>query len=140
MAELKKKSPQQLCNLARKLIREHGCWEALVQMDNLPIEKQDQVKRQWTMWNMDVLPYLELRAAIKHGDVGHMEDLLPILLFRFAGGGNPKYTIEILELLQGLRQEWPDDVWLVFLFYLGPELLLTVQSPLIANIFVNGVG
>ena len=65
------------------------------------------------MWNMDVLPYLELRAAIKHGDVGRMEDLLPILLFRFAGGGNPKYTIKILELLQGLHQEWPDDVWLV---------------------------
>lgn len=59
-------------------------------------------KMQWTMWNMDVLPYLELWDAIKHGDVGHMEDLLPTLLFRFSGGGNPKYTIEILELLQGL--------------------------------------
>jgi hypothetical protein len=62
------------------------------------------------MWNTDVLPYLELRDAIKHGDVGRMEDLLPTLLFRFSGGGNPKYTIEILELLQGLRREWPEDV------------------------------
>ncbi|KAF8235590.1 hypothetical protein L208DRAFT_1457964 [Tricholoma matsutake] len=47
MAELKKKSPQQLCSLATKLIR----------------------------------------------------------------GGNPKYTIDILELLQGLHREWPDDVY-----------------------------
>jgi hypothetical protein len=50
------------------------------------------------------------RDAIKHGDVGHMEDLLPTLLFQFSGGGNPEYTIEILELLQGLRREWPEDV------------------------------
>jgi hypothetical protein len=62
------------------------------------------------MWNSDVLSYLELRNAIKTGDVGRMEDLLPTLLFRFAGGGNSKYAIEILELLQGLRREWPEDI------------------------------
>ncbi|KAH7917006.1 hypothetical protein BV22DRAFT_977203, partial [Leucogyrophana mollusca] len=44
------------------------------------------------------------------GDVGRMEDLLPTLLLRFAGGGNSKYTIEVLELLQGLRREWPDVI------------------------------
>lgn len=35
---------------------------------------------------------------------------LRTLLFRFVGGGNSKYAIEILELLQGLRQEWPEDI------------------------------
>ncbi|KIK78211.1 hypothetical protein PAXRUDRAFT_81112, partial [Paxillus rubicundulus Ve08.2h10] len=35
---------------------------------------------------------------------------LPYLLFRFAGGKNSKYTIEILELLQCLHREWPADV------------------------------
>jgi hypothetical protein len=39
-----------------------------------------------------------------------MEDMLPHLLFRFAGGRNNKYTIEVLELLQGLQREWPLEV------------------------------
>lgn len=62
------------------------------------------------MFNSDILSYIELTTAIKYGDVGRMEDMLPIALFHFAGGGNPKYTIEILELMQGLRKEWPDIV------------------------------
>ncbi|KAJ7729257.1 hypothetical protein DFH07DRAFT_782000 [Mycena maculata] len=62
------------------------------------------------MWNMDVLPYLALRTAIKAGDISRIEDLLPTLLFRFAGGSYPKYTIEMLELFQGLRREWPEKL------------------------------
>jgi hypothetical protein len=38
-------------------------------------------------------------------------------------GGNPKYTIEILELLQGLQREWPDDVWFVFLVPISQFLI-----------------
>ncbi|KAF8886746.1 hypothetical protein BD779DRAFT_1471007 [Infundibulicybe gibba] len=82
----------------------------MAEMENKPTDERDEVLQQWTMWNCDVLPYLELRDAIKIGDVGRMEDLLPTLLFRFAGGGNSKYAIEILELLQGLYREWPDLV------------------------------
>ena len=62
------------------------------------------------MFNEDLLSYIELSIAIMCGDVGQMEDMLPTLLFRFAGGGNSKYTIEVLELLQGLKREWPDDI------------------------------
>lgn len=116
LAELKTKSPEELCNLAKTVIQEHACREALVHLDKLPVEEQDHVQRQWIMWNTDVLPYLELRDAMKHGDVGRMEDLFPTLLFRFVGGGNPKYAIEILELLQGLQREWPDAVWFVLLY------------------------
>jgi hypothetical protein len=39
---------------------------------------------------------------MKDGDVGLMEKLLPTLLFRFIGGGNGKYAVEVLELMQGL--------------------------------------
>jgi hypothetical protein len=43
-------------------------------------------------------------------DVGGVKNLLlPTILFRFAGGGNPKYTIKILELFQGLKREWPES-------------------------------
>ena len=41
-----------------------------------------------------------------------MEAMLPTLLYRFVGGGNQKYAIEVLELLQGLHKEWPPTVWL----------------------------
>lgn len=68
------------------------------------------------MFNNDMLSYIELSTAIKCGDVGQMEDMLPTLLFRFAGGENSKYTIEVLELLQGLKQEWPQDVKYVALY------------------------
>ncbi|KAF4587086.1 hypothetical protein EYR40_011107 [Pleurotus pulmonarius] len=83
---------------------------ALEQLDNQPDGKQDLVYRQSIQWNSDVLVYLELRSAIRTGDVGRIEDLLPTLLFRFAGGGNSKYAIEVLETLQGLRQEWTPEV------------------------------
>ncbi|KAJ6477200.1 hypothetical protein C8R47DRAFT_1178829 [Mycena vitilis] len=108
--ELKALSPTQLRVMATKIIREHASRQALVSLDRLPADDQDHMQRQWTMWNTDVLPYLQLRDAIKAGDIGRMQDSLPILLFRFAGGGNSKYALEILELLQGLRREWTDEI------------------------------
>ncbi|KAF9537692.1 hypothetical protein CPC08DRAFT_808667 [Agrocybe pediades] len=110
LAELKKKTPTQLKSLAEDVYHTHCSRIALTRLEAKKEPEQDHVRKQWIMWNCDVLPYLELRDAIKAGDVGRMEDLLPVLLFRFAGGGNSKYAIEILELLQGLHQEWPDGV------------------------------
>ncbi|KAJ7259410.1 hypothetical protein C8J57DRAFT_1640173 [Mycena rebaudengoi] len=110
LADLKSKSPQELRDMAAKLIRTHASREALNSIDRMGVDERDEVYRQWTMWNMDVLPYLQLREAIKAGDVGRIEDLMPTLLFRFAGGGNPKYTIEMLELFQGMKREWPQEL------------------------------
>ena len=58
----------------------------------------------------DLLDYVNFDAAIKTGDVGFLQDILPRLLFRFIGGKNKNYAIEILELLQGLHREWPPDL------------------------------
>ncbi|KAJ6605011.1 hypothetical protein B0H10DRAFT_2167150 [Mycena sp. CBHHK59/15] len=110
IADLTARTPTELRNMAKKIICEHASREALSHLDHLPEEDQDTTKRQWTMWNTDVLPYLQLRDAIKVGDIGRMQDLLPTLLFRFAGGNNSKYAIEVLELLQGLNREWPDEI------------------------------
>ena len=108
--ELTKKSPVELRGMALKILKEHASQAALFHMQSMPSDKQDEVQMQWTLWNNDVLPYIELRHAIRSGDVGRMEDLLPHLAFRFAGGGNSNYTVEILELCQGLYQEWPKEV------------------------------
>ncbi|EGO22143.1 hypothetical protein SERLADRAFT_409752 [Serpula lacrymans var. lacrymans S7.9] len=39
-----------------------------------------------------------------------MQNNLPHILFCFSGGGNSKYTIEILELLRSIHHEWPPKV------------------------------
>ncbi|KAK6978306.1 hypothetical protein R3P38DRAFT_3334310 [Favolaschia claudopus] len=110
LAALKSKSPAELRQMAARLIRKYASREALNRMEEMGIAERDGIYQQWTMFNMDIIPYLLLRKAIKAGDIGLIEDLLPILLFRFAGSGFPKYTIEILELLQGHRKKWPPDV------------------------------
>ncbi|KAJ7856004.1 hypothetical protein B0H13DRAFT_1641699 [Mycena leptocephala] len=122
IAELKSQSPTQLYTMATKIIR----GAALVDLDQLPESEQDHTKRQWTMWNTDVLPYIQLRDAIKVGDIGRMQDLLPTLLFRFAGGGNSKYTIEILELLQGLNREWIPEI--KYFIYFSPFCWLMTRT------------
>ena len=110
LKDLTRKSPTELKGMALKIIKQHASQEALFEMQSLPVDKQDEVQMQWSMWNRDVLSYIELRHAIHSGDVGRIEDLLPVMAFRFAGGGNSNYTIEILELCQGLYQEWPKEV------------------------------
>lgn len=110
LTKLKMKHPADLCSLATKLIDEQASRKALTKMRNMPEMAQENVLTRWITFNSDILSYIELTTAIKYGDVGWMEDMLPIMLFCFAGGGNPKYTIEILELMQGLRKEWPDIV------------------------------
>ena len=63
------------------------------------------------MWNRDVLQYLVLNGTVKEGDVGLMELLLLHMFIQFNGTGKGKYAIEVLELLQGLHKEWPDEIW-----------------------------
>ena len=110
LKDLTKKSPVELKGMTLKILQQHASQEALTKMQFMPVDKQDEVQMQWTMWNRDVLPYIELRHAIRSGDVGRIENLLPLMAFRFSGGGNSNYTTEILELCQGLYQEWPKEV------------------------------
>lgn len=70
----------------------------------------DELKTQATMFMRDMLQYVVLDQAIKYGDIGLMEAMLPHLLVRFVGGRNSHYATECLELLQGLHREWPPAV------------------------------
>lgn len=102
--------PEELISLASQLQQDCASAEALMHLTNCPIEGQDDDRRQTIMWNRDSLSYITLAEAIKHGDVGTMEDMLPTLLFRFIGGQSSNYTYEVLELLQGLHREWPAEI------------------------------
>lgn len=110
LGELRRRKPEELVRLAEKIHREFASTEAVLDMENEPKESQDQLLKQTAQFNRDLLEYLELDLVIKVGDVGRMEDMLPRLLFRFVGGKNHKYAVEILELLQGLHREWPGDI------------------------------
>ncbi|KAJ7260768.1 hypothetical protein C8J57DRAFT_1072247 [Mycena rebaudengoi] len=107
LAELRAKSPQELAQIAQQIVREHASSAALMGLQG---RNSDELKSQSVMFLRDVLPYIMLRAAVKHGDVGLMEDMIPQMLFRFIGGNNNKYVTEMLELLQGLHREWPPEV------------------------------
>ncbi|GLB45643.1 hypothetical protein LshimejAT787_2500350 [Lyophyllum shimeji] len=104
------RTPEELAKLAAELVRHHASSEAMDDMDADTENPVDEHKRQVIMWNRDVLQYIMLNQAVRHGDVGLMEDFLPVLLFRFIVGGNGNYTNEILELLQNLHREWPAEV------------------------------
>ncbi|TBU51094.1 hypothetical protein BD310DRAFT_1043575 [Dichomitus squalens] len=103
LAALTEITPERLISLSDEIFHAHASREAIHRLDTLTNRKRDEVKQQMVMFATDLLPYFDLREAMQIGDVGRMEDLLPTLLFRFAGGSNPKYTIEILELIQRLR-------------------------------------
>ena len=98
--------PAQLKEWAEKIEREYALEEAL----NDTKEGEDDTFWAAVMFMWDMLLYLELYVAMRAGDVGWMELLLGDMLFRFSGGGNPKYAILILELIQCLQNEWPDDI------------------------------
>ena len=73
-------------------------------------QNPDKVYQQQIRFNRDLLLYVVFDIAIKSGDIGLMEVLLPQILLRFVGGRNSKYAAETLELLQGLHSEWPEEI------------------------------
>ena len=80
-------------------------------------EMVDECRQHSVTFLADILVYCHLQEAITIGDVGRMEGLLKPILLRFAGGDNPKYTIEVLEVLQGLKREWTPEVACVYRLY-----------------------
>lgn len=117
LAELRQKTPEQLRELAREVVKKHASSHAIDEMQTKTDKKRDKQKEQLIQWNRDALQYIVLDQAIRHGHVGLMEDMLPTLLFRFIGGRNSKYAVEVLELLQGLQREWPEEIKSVRLIF-----------------------
>ncbi|KAJ8481719.1 hypothetical protein ONZ51_g5810 [Trametes cubensis] len=110
LADLRNLTPEELLAFAEEVVTQHASNDAIEDLEECMDGQHDDLLRQATMWNRDALYYLLLDGAMRQGDVGLMEDLLPHLFFRFSGGGNHKYAVEILELLQGLHREWTDEV------------------------------
>ena len=77
--QLCNRSPEELVALAEHLVDEYTSNEAVENLEEKPEGQNDDVMKQAIMWNRDVLYYLVLQRAMKTGDVGLIEDLLPHL-------------------------------------------------------------
>ncbi|KAJ7162007.1 hypothetical protein C8R43DRAFT_1063239 [Mycena crocata] len=108
LGDLRQKTPEELYKLAERIVSRHASNEALAHLKQRKII--DDIKSQSIMFLRDVIPFIMLRSAVRTGDVGIMEDMIPLMLYRFLGGRNSNYAGEMLELLQGLRREWPPEV------------------------------
>ncbi|GJE94089.1 hypothetical protein PsYK624_102570 [Phanerochaete sordida] len=119
LQDLRERSPEALTELANEIWTKLASTQALEELRSK--KARDEVHEQSVMFNRDILDYLDLDDAIRHGDVGRVRNLLPRLLFRFIGGGHSNYVTETLELIQALECEWPDDlkVWILQYCWLG---------------------
>ncbi|KAI0087265.1 hypothetical protein BDY19DRAFT_893365 [Irpex rosettiformis] len=109
-SDLAKRTPEELDVLARKILDEFASTSALEALKELPPAKADERLEHSVQFCRDLLDYLDFDDAIKTGDVGRIELLLPRLLFRFHGSGSHNYSHEILELMQCLWREWPPEL------------------------------
>lgn len=109
LKELQGKKATELYDLATEIWESYASTAAMVKLGERD-DEADELLPITIRFNRDLLDYFELDEAMRVGDVGRMEDMLPRLLFRFIGGGNHKYAVEVLELLQGLHREWTEEV------------------------------
>lgn len=103
-------SPDDLKQFAERIVLEFASTAALEGLSQRPPPERDELREQLFQFNRDLLEYLELDDAIKQGHISRMEDLLPSLLYRFQGGNNKLYALEVTELLQKLHKEWTNEV------------------------------
>jgi hypothetical protein len=110
LRELRNESAERLVSLSHEIRLSYASNNALVRHDRLETSKQDEIFRQGIHFNRDLLHFVVLQRGIRNGDVGVVEAMIPRLLFRFIGTGSNNYTKEMLELLQGLHHEWPEEI------------------------------
>jgi hypothetical protein len=113
LKDLRQRSPQELHSLASRIVKEYASTRGMVKIAANGLG-HDELLLQSVQMARDLLDYVSLDQALSSGDVGHLEDMLPRLLYRFVGGGSKNYSTEVLELLQSLRREWPEDLRCVF--------------------------
>ncbi|KAG9103211.1 hypothetical protein FRC06_011751 [Ceratobasidium sp. 370] len=85
------------------------------------VETFDQVFLESLIQTRDLELFWDLRHAVKHGKVGHMEDLIPELLVFFTGGRHSNYARQMYETLQilfhestpAIRHAIRENCWLV---------------------------
>jgi hypothetical protein len=103
LSELTSRSPEELLKLAEILVYKNASLDALNEMDALLEVEQDDAKWQTIIFMKDTLHYVVFSEAMQEGHVKLMQDFLPHVAYRFTGGGNSNYLMEVFKLLQGIH-------------------------------------
>ncbi|TCD71585.1 hypothetical protein EIP91_007332 [Steccherinum ochraceum] len=106
LEDLRKRSPSELLQLAQQIVQNHASTHALNTLQKQSDARRDHVHEQAVQFNRDMLYFFSLDKAIKSGDVGRIEALLPHMLFRYSGGRNSHYSTEMLEILQKFQHDY----------------------------------
>ena len=70
---------------------------------------RDRVHQNTRLLSRDLLYTAELIRAISDGDIGRVEDMLPILAMMFRGAGGNNYCTEILHFILNLKHVWTPE-------------------------------
>ena len=70
---------------------------------------RDRVHQNLRLLTRDLLYLTELVHAILDGDIGRIEDMLPMLAMMFRGAGGNNYCTEILHFILNLKHVWTPD-------------------------------
>lgn len=110
LKDLRNQSPDNLLKLATRIVQQYASTQAMQDMEARAADNRDDLLYQAIQFNRDMLDYIDLNEGMSCADVGRMEQQLPRLLFRYVGGRNSNYTVEVLELLQLLHREGTDEL------------------------------
>ncbi|KEP46942.1 hypothetical protein V565_174490 [Rhizoctonia solani 123E] len=104
---------EDIITVGKRIQRERVSRQAVslyeMEMDDSP-EDADPVFLSTLIQTRDMELFWDLRHAVKHGLVGHMEDLIPELLMFFTGGRNGNYAKQMYRILQVLKHESTDAI------------------------------
>lgn len=107
------RTPEDILAAGKRIQRERFSKQAVSLYDvemNEQEEKADPVFLNTLVQKRDLKLFWDFKDAVKHGNVGHMEDLLPELLVFFTGGRNTNYAKQMYELLQTMWHESTPEI------------------------------
>ncbi|KAF6766018.1 hypothetical protein DFP72DRAFT_1161701 [Ephemerocybe angulata] len=119
-----KPTPEMLISIAKRIINEHATPTPAYTPAYTPRKSSnsaasstpeksascsDPVRENVVLLTRDLLLVIELVSAVKDGDFGRVEDVLPDLAFTFRGAGSNNYSTEILHLIHNFKYVWTPE-------------------------------
>lgn len=101
-------TPSRLVTLATKIHDERASTTALIALAES--QDRDYVLEGTVILSRDLDLYVQLRQAIRQGDVGRLWNLMPLLIVYFKGGSNGNYCKMLIEYMQWQLYEAPPEI------------------------------